>query len=520
MRHNDSQAVEESIYRDMLAYRDFPCEFAASVLSVKDEYIWPGMRAVIESVRDNQLTAVPAGHSVSKTFSAGRIIVPWFKTCFQPSTIITTAPSDNQIRNQLWREIHAAYASAKIPLGGNMTALQWDVRPSDQTLKMLDPEFRAMWEKNFAIGFSTSPDNVSENVTKMQGWHNYWMLIVLDEAGGILPQIWRTIMDSLVTNERVKVLAIGNPTSSYGDFIEAIKPGSGWNVINLSVLDTPNYKEGREVIPGVAGRPYEEKIAKSYGRDSMTYRVRVLGLPSDYSEASYYGAQVAQARADKRIGQPVPVAKDTPVHRAWDLGPMHKAVWFWQNIGDEIRVVDYYEDNSGLGLSFVVQAMNAKPYPAGDNWAGPDFFGSNAKQMSGKTLADECAELGLHFNAVLTHKVDTGIELTRGVLKRCCFDRDRCKPGLYRLEAYHAKKVIKYSSPDKPVLALVPEKDGNEHCADAMRHLAKAYVDYYAGGGEDFERDLERDERFAVAGEAEGEDFDDSDEETTEEYDA
>jgi hypothetical protein len=67
---------------------------------------------------------------------------------------------------------------------------------------------------------------------------------------------------------------------------------------------------------------------------------------------------------------------------------------------------------------------------------------------------------------------------------------------------------------------LVPEKDGNEHCADAMRHLAKAYVDYYAGGGEDFERDLERDERFAVAGEAEGEDFDDSDEETTEEYDA
>ena len=271
-------------------YREDPVGFFTGPLGLRPEWVWPKMVDVLESLRDNQFTAVHACHSVSKTFLAGRAVV-WFKSCFQPSTVVTTAPSDNLVRNQLWREIHAGYAAAggeKI-LGGSMTSLQWDLKPSRQILAQLKPYEAEQWEKNFAIGFSTTPDQAADHATKMHGFHNEWVLVVLDEACGLLPQIWRTVMDSLVTNERVKVLAIGNPTDPDGTFAQVCQPGSGWNVINIKVQDTPNYQEDREIIPSVAGRDYEQRMRETYGEDSNTYRVRVLGEFPYFREGVFYG---------------------------------------------------------------------------------------------------------------------------------------------------------------------------------------------------------------------------------------
>ena len=255
-------------------YRDHPIEFAIDMLGFREDYIWPKMVELCEAVRDHQYVAVRAGHSVSKTFSLGRIIVPWFKVCHTPSTVVTTAPSDNQVRNQLWREIRAAHSGAKVELGGKMNKVDWDAVPSKEVLASLPPEDRPNWEKNFAIGFSTSPDSTAEHATKMQGWHNEWVLVVLDEACGILPAIWRTAMEGLITDAQCKVIAIGNPTDPDCDFADACRSSDeelmegnepytsdkGWHVITIAATDTPNYKEGRRVIPGLASREWVEKI--------------------------------------------------------------------------------------------------------------------------------------------------------------------------------------------------------------------------------------------------------------------
>ncbi|KKL11848.1 hypothetical protein LCGC14_2541700, partial [marine sediment metagenome] len=111
-------AEHKSIARSIIGYRSDPIGFAVNVLGMRPDYIWHKMVEIAEAVRDYQKVAVKAGHSVSKTYSMGHIIVPWFKTCFQPSTVMTTAPSDTQVRQQLWREIHAAIVGAKVPLGG------------------------------------------------------------------------------------------------------------------------------------------------------------------------------------------------------------------------------------------------------------------------------------------------------------------------------------------------------------------------------------------------------------------
>ena len=465
----------EAIYDQFIGYQTNAVGFYRDVLGIPDEHIWSGLRRVAESVAANQLTAVPAGHSVSKTYGAGRLAV-WFKTVFQPSTVITTAPSDNQVRGQLWREIHAAFSGAKVALGGNMTTLRWDLMPEPDILASLPPECRGDWEKNFAIGFSTSPDTVSEHATKMQGWHNEWVFIIIDEACGIAPQIWRTIMDGLVTNDRVKVLAIGNPTDPNSAFAKACEPGSGWNVVNISSLDTPNYIEGREVIPGLSGRDWVERMREQYGEAGNGYLIRCLGKFPTFKEGTYYGFEVAKAREAGQFDSYTydPTAK---VHGFWDLGDRWSVGLFVQFRKSRIRLIDYYYDNQGRGLPEYTRVVNSKPYQWSKvHYAGPDLVSSNKKSVqTGMATRDIAAGLGVNFEPIPPHAVNDGIEAVRSIWPLLDINSVLCSECITAFGSFGKRKNERLSTEDKPVYFNEPNKDWTEHFASALRHLAIYY---------------------------------------------
>lgn len=471
---------EIEIAERLEAYQQDPIGFMVNCLDVKREHIWSKMVDVAESVRDNQFTAVPAGHDVSKTYTAGRIAV-WFKSCFQPSTVITTAPSDNQVRNQLWREIHAAYAGAKVPLGGNMTSLMWDVKPRKDILEQLPPEQRGLWEKNFAIGFSTSPDTVTEHATKMQGWHNRWLLVILDEAYGIMPQIWRTVMEGLMVNERCKVLAIGNPTDPLSEMAQATKDPD-WNVIRISVKDTPNYIEDREVIPGVAGRAFEARIRKK-GVNSNAYKIRVLGEEPEYREGTYYGKEIALAKQRGQIGS-YPHDPTAKVYNFYDLGDMYNAGLYVQFLREKIRIIDCYWDNTGGGIPALAAANKVKDYIYGQHFCGPDLETSNRKAgSSGMETRHIAEQLGMRLEPVLPHKFNDGIEAVRGIFPLLEINKPLCKVFLDALKGYRKKKDELLSTDEQPCYHEhpVPRWWGN-HLMDALRHLAMAYRYEVIGG--------------------------------------
>jgi hypothetical protein len=438
------------------------------------------MEEIANSVRDNQFTAVPACHDVSKTYGAGRIVT-WFKSCFNPSTVITTAPSDNLVKNQLWKEIHAAHAGAKINLGGRMTSLMWDCKPSKEVLEILNPEQRALWEKNFALGFSTSPDTATEHATKIVGWHNKWVLCVLDEAGGILRAIWKAMLEGLIINERCKVLAIGNPTDPTGIFYKVCQPGSGWNVINIAVTDTPNYKQNREVIPNVAGRDYYNRMKKEHGEHSNTFKIKCLGQFPEWLEGTFFGSKMAELESDKHIGD-YPWEETAQVYTFADYGDIYTAILYVQFIQDTIRVIDFYYDNSGLGVPVYCKVMDSKPYiysKRQGHWAGPDLdpeIGSNRKSLAtGKTLVDEFAQLGYGMSIVTKHSFNDGIQDVRAIFPKLRINRRNCKDFVTAVKTYRLKKNEALSTDDKPAYHNEPVKDWTRHVADALRHLARAY---------------------------------------------
>lgn len=478
----------EQIYEKVVGYQQDPVGFYKDVLSMRPEYIWHKMAEVAEAVRDNQFVCVRAGHFVSKTYGAGRLST-WFKVCYQPSTVVTTAPSDNLVRNQLWREIHAAYVGAKVPLGGKMTTLMWDVKPSEDILKTLTPEQREMWEKNFAIGFSTSPDSATEHATKMQGWHNEWVLVIIDEACGIAPQIWKTAVEALINDEQCKFLAIGNPTDPESEFAKACYSSDpeknegnesyisdkGYYVITISAKDTPNYKQGKQIIPGLASREWVERIEEKYGKDGDGYRYRVLGLFPTYKEGTYFGKYLAQARKDKRVGA-FGYDPDAPVYTFTDFGDRWTATIFAQFIRGRIRIIDDYFDNDGQGLPFWVKSCKNKPYIYDGHYCSPELqSGSPGRLQTGKATTDLAMGLKFELTPVDMLSFNGGIDLARDIWNLLDINEPKCGKFLWAAAGYGKKKNMALSTDDDVAYHQHPALTPHRHMMDAYRYLAIAY---------------------------------------------
>ena len=264
-------------------YKEDPIGFFIDILGMDRDLIWSKMEEMTLLVASCRKLAVKAGHSVSKTYTAGRIVL-WYLYTHYPSTVITTAPTDTQVRELLWRELKSAYNKALIPLGGKLIQTQLDLQGAGDA------------EKWFALGFSTRPDQGMEHAQKMQGFHNENMMLLFDEADGVLPAIWDSA-DSLLTSARVKFLAIGNPLSAQSKFARCFSDPS-FEKLTISVKDTPNFKEGKEVIPGLSGREYEEDMRRKWGIDSAMYQSRVLGnIPDSNPDSIISLAQYERAEA-------------------------------------------------------------------------------------------------------------------------------------------------------------------------------------------------------------------------------
>jgi hypothetical protein len=111
----------------------------------------------------------------------------WWLARYTQGIVLTTSPTQRQVRTQLWSEIHRAVERAKVPY---------------PPLKTTELKFRD--NNNFAVGFST---NQTES---FQGFHRRHVLILADEAPGINSGIWDAIAGTMAGGEDHIVMA-GNP---------------------------------------------------------------------------------------------------------------------------------------------------------------------------------------------------------------------------------------------------------------------------------------------------------------------
>ena len=445
-----------------------PIKFQVEVLDTQAEHVWPKMVEVAESVDRHQKTGAHSGHGVSKTYEAARIALWWLYTHI-PSTVITTAPVFDQVEKLLWKEIHKAHSCAKIPLGGNLTKVQLD----------LDPDGK--W---FAYGFATKPDTVTGEATRMQGYHNKYVLIIFDEAAGIQAQIWKAT-ESLLNNPNCHILAIGNPTSAHGTFAE-IEDDPSWHFIRISVKDTPNFKQGKEVVPEISGRAYEEMMRNKYGEESSEYGIRVMGRKPLFTLGTYLGKWLADAEQDGRIdSDEVYHDNYAPVYTAWDIGDVYTAIWYFQLVKNRINFIDFDYDYEGKGLPYYSVLLQNKGYRYAEHFAPPDISGSNRSSFQTGSVTLKVAQgLGIEFHVLdsMGSKEDR-IEAARGIMPKSWFGR-KCTEGVLGLKDWRKKKNEALSTPEKPVFFEEAIKSWGRHVGDGYSHVAMAYRYNIKVGGE------------------------------------
>lgn len=237
-----------------------------------DSSYWSKQEAIMRSVWEHKKTAVRSCNSGGKSRIASEIGLLYLLK-FRPSRVITTAPTFTQVEEILWKEIHSLYSKSRIPFNGHITSTELDMGIYNNH----------PWQM---IGISTNEEN------RMQGFKSPHLLVILDEALGIDPIIWRAI-EGLLPH---RILAIGNPLDPVGDFFNCFS-NSQWNTIHIDGLECVEWQEKHGKIPGLITREWINERKDEWGEKSPMYQSRVLGeFPQDSESSVIQRSWVDRAR--------------------------------------------------------------------------------------------------------------------------------------------------------------------------------------------------------------------------------
>lgn len=233
-------------------YQADPARFAREVLGVEP---WDKQIEILEAVRDHGRVAVRSGHKVSKSHSLA-IVALWFFSSFEDARVVCTSVTARQVDEIFYREVRKMHARAIVPLDGEPRELaRSGIRSAD---------FREI------VGFTARE---SEAVAGISGAN---LLYLVDEASGVPDSIFEALEGNRAGG--AKILMTSNPTRCEGEFFEAFESKAKfYKTIHISSEDTPNVREGRNVVPGLATRAWVEEKREEWGENSPLYQVRVRG---------------------------------------------------------------------------------------------------------------------------------------------------------------------------------------------------------------------------------------------------
>lgn len=208
-------------------------------------------------------------------------------------------------------------------------------------------------------------------------------------------------------------------------------------------------------------------------RDFDAYLNIWEGQPKLILAGAVYAEELRATRASGRIGN-VPHEPIRPVDVTWDLGHSDKtAIWLTQQVGFELRFIDYYE-NSQKSLEHYLEWLQARKSSHGQRY----IYGmcnlphdAKAKQLGTKLTVEEqlVAVYGRRNVRVLPRlSLIDGINAARTMFPNCYFDKTRCADGIQALSHYRYEIVDN----EKGTLSRVPVHDENSHGADSFRYVA------------------------------------------------
>lgn len=224
------------------------------VRDVLHENPWPRQAEIIQSVFSRRRTAVKSAHSVGKTRGMAMAALAFYYA-WDDAMVITTGPTARQVEVAMWGYIRSMHTRALL----TNRLLK---------LKLEDPD--PANDQHIIQGFTAT------TAEQFQGFHAPHILVIVDEASGISPDI-AVAIEATLTGQDPHLVLIGNPTQTSGYFFDAFHSQRElYFPVTLSAKETPEYLEPGS-YPYLPNREWVDERAKHWGEDSPLFRIRVLG---------------------------------------------------------------------------------------------------------------------------------------------------------------------------------------------------------------------------------------------------
>jgi len=245
-----------------------PTTQQATALLLFQELVWAKIHVYKNQAptdREKELSAkfgmsVMSGVGTGKG-AMGSWCIIWFLTCFPYPKIAVTSPSAKQMAITLWSELAKWHQRSKLK--------DWFVWNSEKFF-FKEQEGKQWFAATRTANTRNSPDEQAETLA---GLHEEFLLIVADEASGIPDPVFRPL-ESTLTQMCNLCLLFFNPTRGKGYAYDTHFRDSGdWLPVHWNAEESTNVT--KESI---------YRLEKKYGRDSNTFRIRVLGIPPSTTE--------------------------------------------------------------------------------------------------------------------------------------------------------------------------------------------------------------------------------------------
>lgn len=218
-----------------------------------------------------------------------------------------------------------------------------------------------------------------------------------------------------------------------------------------------------------------------------------------------YGSQMAKMEKDGRIRADL-YDPELPVNTAWDLGRSDATViWFWQQAGKEVRLIDHYKINMAEPIQ-LFEAMMGRHYVVEErdletgkvikgHWGDPltdddpkrqaDFLhrtqykwgkhyvphdaGYKLLAAGGRSFVDQGREVGITLLVVPQTSEINSVAAARKTLGHTWIDK-RLDDGIEALKQYH------YAWDEKnKIFSPSPVHDWSSHDADAVEIIGQVW---------------------------------------------
>jgi phage terminase large subunit len=316
--------------------------------------------------------------------------------------------------------------------------------------------------KDGVIIFKGMKDYSADSVKSLEGFHRAWM----EEAQSISARSL-SLLRPTIRSPGSEIWASWNPTrksDAVDDFFRGpLGLPKGATVVQANWRDNPFWTDELEAERQIELERYPERYDHTYE-----------GGYAAAFEGAYFAKLLSEAKRSGRIGV-VTADPLLPLRAFIDIGGSGAnadafTIWIIQWVGQEIRVLDYYEA-VGQVLASHVAWLRKSGYENAILYLPHD--GVNENNVTGKRYEEHLRDAGFKVEPPVKNQgkgaASMRIEAVRRLGPKMWFNEATTEPGRQALGFYHEKKD------EVRNVGLGPDHDWSSHAADAFGLMAVCY---------------------------------------------